>query len=1208
MISFLTMSYSQRPLRRFGFIAAVSAVLFVLIWVGLKLALPSQAAVVDDSYITSVTLATGSTTLGATTTYTYTFTNSTTLASGNQLFFNSNSTTGCNATNPDDCTPTFTSATLSGISGNVSDRGRGYINVELTANLAAGSHTVTLSNVTNGSAAAAIRGMVSTSASDESNLLGSSYSQDNWYATISSNAINIGTAVVSGTVTGGGSPLANVHVDVHNTDWSITGGTNTDDKGYYALFQDYAGVAYWQSGSYSVVAYPEEGSGYINTSKTITYSGTTLSQDVALSASEYFFAGTVKYSEHDSSTVSAAAGDPVTNANVCFNAKDGSGSYCDSTDTNGQYTVAVNPGTYTVWLSANVDWNDPEAVAAVDWQYQSNDKAYTISAKGTTTTNFSVEATTATVKGTVTVPNSSDLLDGSIGFTNNDEQYWGSVQDNTFTMNLNPGTFEVWFYPDTHQNADWGKYSHKGTATLVEGKNTYNFTITELTALVNVTVQTDDGAPIGDIQAQAWTADHWTNATTDTNGQASLYIQADTWYQVGIWDDTYLLDGDIQKVNVANGKSTDVSFTVQLPNATVQATITNSDGSVPDELHGWFGCQSKDYSKSYGSNLDNGTVDVGVTVDDATDTFTGTCNVWLPNSDAGVAAAQDVTVKRGETASLNFSLQPLDATVKATVKNFATGKKIDPDSSLNVTLWNDAEKLFHEAKLSDNPVSIPVISNKTYAGGIWSQSSDYLPLWSMNSDTVKVKSGETGTLVLNVLKPDGVLQITVKDPDGKAVDHAWAWCGNWDEVNFALDTAASNAVIDSGGEIHEGSGEVGLVSGHTYHCSVGAPEAFIEQGWLAPSDQVVTFQSKNDTLTPLTFTFKESDATLQGAVSIAKGVETTAVQSAADLDNIWCWAWSEGGSSWSDTEPGEDYRLNVDTAHDQWTAGCDAVLDDTWYFTQEPYQFTPAKGKNAHDFTLQKMDAWKVYEPVNETFDATENKIITYGDGTRLTIPAGTLASSGNVTVRGTPETNIVRTDDHPLTIPVDWEAFDEQNNLIETFPGGDVTIEIPYTDEVLAEFGVDEDSLVGKYWDDLSGSWQTPDNITVDKDNNVITITTDHFTQYGATYNARIGEVETPKVPTVTIRATTDHAVKLVLRTKQSSTRATRFVVQIRKYGSHAKANWQTTTIKNSAEKRRVERSIQKLKAGTKYEVRVKACSGSSCSDPSAWQTFTTS
>ncbi|MEK7698449.1 MAG: hypothetical protein AAB310_02620, partial [Nitrospirota bacterium] len=42
--------------------------------------------------------------------------------------------------------------------------------------------------------------------------------------------------------------------------------------------------------------------------------------------------------------------------------------------------------------------------------------------------------------------------------------------------------------------------------------------------------------------------------------------------------------------------------------------------------------------------------------------------------------------------------------------------------------------------------------------------------------------------------------------------------------------------------------------------------------------------------------------------------------------------------------------------------------------------------------------------------DATENKVILYGDGTKVTIPAGTLASEGNVTVRGTPETNIIRT------------------------------------------------------------------------------------------------------------------------------------------------------------------------------------------------------
>lgn len=1184
----------------------VSAIAFLVVFAWVVSVQSSQAATVNDSYISAVTVSSSSTTPSAVATYTVTFTTTATITSGYGVEFNLQTATGCRDEDYNNCNPNLGSATMSGLTATIVHQEGNNLNVNLTADLPAGTHTVTFANVTNPRSAVALRAAVATPASDEAALLGSAYSTGNWYSTLSNEVVNIGTVVVSGTVTAGSTPVSSIWTEIHNADWSVNKGTGTDDKGYYAIFQDYEGVSYWTSGTYTASAFAQEGSGYITTQKDFTYAGSAVTNDIVLTAAEYFFSGTVVYGE-TSNTVSASAGDPVTNANVCFNDASGKGSYCDATDSNGQYSVAVNVGNYNAYVSANVDWHDPVAVAAVDWQYEGSNTVYSMSSKGTQTVNFDVEATTAIVTGTVAVPNSTEALDGSVGFTNSSSNYWGSVTDGSYSLNLNPGKYEVWFYPDTKQNTAWGQYSYKGIATISEGSNTHDIVVQQLTGTVVATVTTEDGAPVSDIQVQAWTQDHWTSAQTNSSGQATLYIAADAWYEVSVWDETYLLDGSFEKVNVSDGGSTSVNFTVQLPDATITATITKSDGTIPEELHGWFGCETEDHQSHYGEDLRNGTVELGVAVNDTTGVFEGNCHVWLPDQADGVASGQAVTVERNGTAELSFTLQALDATVSTTVKNFATGKKIEEDGNLNVTLWNEVDQLWHESTLETNPVSIPVVANKTYTGGVWSRSSDYLPLWSMNSDTVNVASGETGTLVLNVMKKDGTLRLEVTDPDGNAVDHGWAWCGNWEEVNFALDTAATNLVIDTGAEIRDGVAEVPLVSGHSYRCGVGAPTEFIDQGWLSPTEQEVEYKSTNDTLKTLKFQFNESDATLQGGIKIASEAQTSALQGVSDLDSIWCWAWSEGGSSWTEVDPGEDYRLNLSTAHSGWSAGCDAVLNDTWYFTEEPYEFTPEQGKNSHDFTLKKMGSWKMYEPINETFDATENKVITYGDGTRLTIPSGTLATSGNVTVRGTPETNIIRTDDHPLTIPVDWEAFDENDNLIETFPGGNVTIEIPYTDEALAEFGVDEDSLVGKYWDELSGSWKSPDNVTINKDSNIITITTSHFSQYGATYNARIGQMTAPEAPSVTVSKIKQHSAKLLLRTKQTSALATRFIVQIRQAGNTARKSWKNATVKNKAEHRRVLSTLQKLKGNTSYQLRVKACNSAGCSDVTKWYDFRT-
>lgn len=1164
-------------------LALVLGLLLVVQW---YITPSTSADTVADPYVTSATLASTSSTLGATgVTYTIGFVLSEAVPADYTIDITIMSSTGC-AEDWEACQPNLSDATVSGIAATASVDSRN-VTLTTTTALAAGSYTATISNAVNSSDAAALRAYVSTGASDEAVLLGDEYSTDHWYTTVSTGAINMGTAVVSGTVSAGGTPISEIWVEAHNSDWSVSRGASTDSEGYYAIFADYDDAGTWTSGTYTIAAYPQDGSGYIATTTDLTYSGSSVEQNITLQEANTFFAGAVTYSDTESSTVSVQAGAPVTDANVCF--YDGSGSYCDTTDSAGAYSVAVPVGNFSAYLSASED-------VSVDWRYQSDDSQYEIAEEGATeTVNFEVDATTAVLTGSVSVPDGSVSISGSVNLTNEDDNYWGSVGDGSYSVNLNPGTYTFMFSPDTSTNSDWGRYSYTDTITIAAGENTLDFTVEELTATVQFTVTSTAGEALKDVNVNAWTQNHWSGTETDENGQAAVYVQSDTWYDVGVWHDTYIAAEPSQRVKVAANDSAAVTFSMQLPNATIAATIMNSDGSVPDALNGWFDCNTEDYSQHFGTDLDNGTVELGVIVDEDTGEFEGQCSAWFSDEFTGAVTPQEVTVAAGETAELEFTLQPLDATVKAVVKNFATGKKIDANPSINVNLWNEADDMGHWAQLENNPVEIQVVSNKSYSGGIWSDDQRYIPLWSMNSDVVKVPAGETETLVFNVLEQDSTLQINAKDPDGDPVEYGWAWCGNWEEVDFAVDTLTTNTVINSGAQIQNGVAEVPLVAGHSYRCGVGAGEEFVEDGWLSPPEQAVDYTSKKSELSPLTFKFNEADATLTGSVSAA-----------SDLDSVWCWAWSEGGSSWTEADPGEDFRLNLSTKNGDWVAGCDGVSGEKWYVTEQPYEFSPQKGNNKHNFTVEERAAWQVYEAVSETFDATENKVITYGDGTRLTIPAGTLASSGDVTVRATPETNIIRTDDHPLMVPLDWEALDSNGNLIETFPGGTVTIEIPYTDEALAELGIEEDSLIGKYWDELSGTWKQPDNVAIDKANNVVTVTTDHFTQYGVTYNARVSSTRKPKVPTVTVKSTAKHNVKLSLRTKKTSPKATRFVVQVRKAGA-SKANWDKTTLKNAKKKARLVRSIQKLKRNTNYEVRAKACNSVGCSQTSAWQSFKT-
>lgn len=1151
--------------------------------------LQTQASQVDDSYISTVNYSVSGTT------HTVVFTTSSNIESGQELYVTLSSATGCNAYDWSTCEPDLSNSSVSGIVGNWD----GY-KIELTSNLAAGSHTLTLSDVEAPSSGSAVRALLATSASNEEELLGTSYDSDTWYATMSDNAANFGSVVVSGTVSlPSGDPAQNISVQMYNSDWSVTGYTSTDEFGYYALFSDYQSAGYWTSNTYTITAYPEEGSGYINTSSEISYSGSAVSNTFALSLSEYFFSGTVTYGDTSSTTVNAAAGDLVDNAIVYFYDETGSGSFSGETDSSGSYTAAVAPGTYTVSIEANVDRNDASAVAAVNWQYSSTNTNYTISDKGTETVNFEVDETAALTSGTVSLPNGSTDIAGSLNFTNEDDYYWAWIDDDdngSYIVNMDPGKYTVNFYPETSTDSSWEKYSYSGKATIIEGSNTLDITLDELSATVDVSVTDEAGAALTGINVSLWNDDHWVSDTTDSNGSVTVYIYEDKQYFAGVWDDTYIYSGEEKTVKLGANESTTLSYQMSLPDATISGTLVTSDGKVPESVYGYAWCATKDYAQQYGSDISNGSFEIGVMVDGENETYN--CNVWLADDSLGASSSEEVTITDGETVKVIFTLAARDATLRIPVKNFATGKKITPDDNVNVNVWNK-DNVWYDTQLDENPATINVVGGKKWFGGLWSESSNYIPLWNLNNKGVKVSSGETKTMILNVLEKNGTLPIEVLDPNGKLVNHAWAWCGNWEEVDLALDGVESNVIIDSGTEVRNGEAEVGLVSGHTYNCGIGLPPEYVDEGWMSPPDQQVEFNSKKQSLDKITFQFEQSDATLRGSISVK--ADTAGVTAIDDLDHIWCWAWSEDGShSFADVEPGEDYSLNVDSDR-TWHAGCDAQTDEQWYWTEE-YEFKAKKGdNNTHAFKL-KESLWVLYESVAETFDATTNKVITLPDGTTLTIPANALASSGNVTVTANPQYQIVHTQDELASVPWDFEATNEAGELIESF-NSQVTISIPYQPSVLKQKGISEDALIGKYYDEDSGTWKKPDNVSLDSAQNKVIVQANHFTQYGVTYNANTSKVSKPVKPRM-LRAITVKSISTKLhwkRGKQSAS-VSKYKLQVRQTGSKKAKTWRKyNNVKTD------KKLVKKLEDNTPYQFRVKACNNQGCSKFSKWQGFRT-
>lgn len=1173
---------------------------FITLWAAVSISLSmvmlpqvSSATTVADSHISSVSASTNSDTLSGVATYTVEFVTSTAMSSGEWLNIDFNSTSGCNDEDWQNCLVNLSNASLSGING-TAEMGETTATLNLESDLSAGTHTITISNAVNPESATATRVFVNASSSDEEALLGDAFDSDNWYSTADSeDELVFGTPLIYGHVVNvDDNTISSAWLDLHDDSWSVSGSTSADEYGYFALFSDYFDAEYWENGEYTLSAYPgDHNPDYINTNVAVTYAGVPLSQDIILDEAIYFFGGQVTYGENTSTTVNAEQGDVVDDAIISFNAEDGSGSFSANVDENGNYTVPVAAGDYRVSINRNGD-------ELVDWYYDDWETVYSISEEGTQTVNFEVTPTNAIVSGALSISNSgsgnnNDVdLSGWLSLSSETAQYGGSTDsEGNFEFNLNAGTYTVTWEPNS-DNTTAQAYSFSGTQTISVGTNSYNISLSSLTSTINFTVLDSNGNPVEDIYAQAWSENFYRSATTDGDGQVTLYVPSNTKLEASVWHDQYLNSGSSQSVKLADNESVDVEFIVAAPNATVDVTLASSDGTVPDSLHGYVWCETNDYSQHFGNDFFNGTTSISVLVDESDGVFEGMCNAWIAGDTYSVDSSQEISVAIGETEQVNFTLLEKDATVRVNVKNFATGQLITPNEDINVNLWNK-DNTWVDDRLSTNPVDIAVVSGKIWHGSIWSHNSQYIPLWNLNSNkSAEPDSGETESLILNVLEQDGSVGIAVSGPNNETVEYGWAWCGNWNDQFID----SENAIVDSGAEIINGVAEVSLVAGYTYTCGVGLPPEFVELGWMSPSEQTVKFTNPEQILNELSFQFLEADATLTGTVNVNE-----LNVAAGDVDHVWCWAWSEdGGHSFTEVEPGEQYQLNVQSGR-TWYAGCDAQADSTWYWSEE-HKFEASAGDNQHNFTLNESP-WILFDAVSETFDATENKVITTPDGTSVTIPASTLATSGNVTVTATPVNQIVRTDDNPLVVPWDWEATNADGQLIETF-NGQVTMTIPYDEELINEFSVDESSLFGKYYDDVSGEWKLPDNMTIDKDTNTITILTDHFSQYGAVYNARLAAVTKPKAPKrITIKQRTQHSVRYSVVLKASSERPTKLKHQFRsrKHGLTGKwTTWQykdTKRVSRDSEKTKWTLQQKKLESNTKYQVRARFCNSAGCS-----------
>ncbi|MBI3957056.1 MAG: carboxypeptidase regulatory-like domain-containing protein [Candidatus Kerfeldbacteria bacterium] len=289
-------------------------------------------------------------------------------------------------------------------------------------------------------------------------------------------------------------------------------------------------------------------------------------------------------------------------------------------------------------------------------------------------------------------------------------------------------------------------------------------------------------------------------------------------------------------------------------------------------------------------------------------------------------------------------------------------------------------------------------------------------------------------------------------------------------------------MIETGSETNDvGIATLNVVSGHSFAIGVGLPP---DNAYMPPREQgiVVTAENKNP---EMTLTLRTADGKMTGFVTF-NGVA---------VRNGYVGCWGEDGSNNGGPVINGTYSLNY-AFNTIFHCNANAFDGATYYNSGEKIVAIESDKKKRLDFTVGEAK-YSIPPAVSESFDATAAHVLTLGDGTTLNIPANAIASSGTVTVNANPTINVQsQKSAQPLGYGYNFEAVDADNKQITTFQS-DITMCFKYSDEQLADAGVEEGALLSSYWDASAGVWKPPQNATQDKDNNTICVSSNHFTSY---------------------------------------------------------------------------------------------------------------
>lgn len=830
------------------------------------------------------------------------------------------------------------------------------------------------------------------------------------------------------------------------------------------------------------------------------------------------------------------------------------------TDSSGQATISsLANGNCGVWLTSSSYWAEEQ-----HFTFSSTDEAKTEAV------TLTASALDTTVRTTVTNPDGS-VAEGIYVFLTDTagREFYGATDGNgqvslgvfydTYTLNGYIGSQESDYYlPET-------TFTVSSTGITADS-NIHDVAVTlrEFDSFVTVT-QTDS------------------NGTVIPTGRLLIYSEAgmrftqneaDGTITVGVIPGTYTVKGEAtgyantaqKNVVVNEGETTTVTLAMADAPNTLNLTMVDVNGATVASS-GYVFC------KDPAATFEPAYVYFGF-MSEGTASFTFPDGDWQCNANVTgyVSANPTFTMSGNETETGEIILTAYDATITVNVVD-QDGNAIN---SMKYGVFGEAADGTAVSGYSmGGSVAMGVIGDKTYTLRAYVMDGGYTSDYN-NPTEVTVADGDSASATITVYATPGTVTGTVTDADGNAISDA--------AVKASCTTKAGKTFEFTGNTDTTGDYSLDVVNGD---CVLNATN----DEDLPSGDESENISNGENVDHDLQL--QESNATLKVT---PVGASNNSIM-ALEVDSGSCYAYNAAGVYVTDEIDTTTGKASLPVLAGDWSYGCRVVVDDEAEVTTSDSTATVKIGDTTSAQASVDSADDNFANQVAQ-FSATSDTTFALPDGTEITIPANALDNSGNVSITASMATDIASEDDLAAGPAIELTARDSNNRPITGSFSGDVTIKFNYTTDMLEKYGLTEDDLAGGYSYNDGALAVTNQGYTIDKENNTVTVTTDHFSTFTL---AGVKAAAPGKAKSLKVKKITTNSAKLTWKAP-STGEVTKYKVQTRKHGVKKISKW--TTYKKVT---KTNKAIKKLLASTRYQFRVKACNGTECSAYTDWKAFKT-